>query len=231
MKIQENRDNDPIYQQWKEAQQAYENGEYNQVIVIFDELGKQTKNAKFLFNKALAEIQKREYESALGFLTKAIKADKFLAAAWFVRGTCQHFLEDLPLAILDYTKTLEVMRDNRFVTYAQLGNKFILHRAEVLYNRGIALLQLNLCQRAAEDLALARLYRSSDSSHNIISEIADQTEALRGTGAGELFTYKDLLKQTSKNAQKSNGNPLMESMQAARARLRKVKKNKDPVSS
>jgi len=81
------------------------------------------------------------------------------------------------MALKDFEEALLYLRGNQAINYEQLGLKFKLFSAEVLFNKGLCLLYMNNYQDGMRDLESARLEKVTE-EHSVI----DDALADRGQG-------------------------------------------------
>jgi tetratricopeptide (TPR) repeat protein len=85
--------------------------------------------ARAYCNRALAYMEKSDYDNALNDLTTGIQKDARLPLCYFVRGNLYSKKEDYQKAIEDYTQALQLKPDNpgelvkRGEAYEHLGER------------------------------------------------------------------------------------------------------------
>ena len=79
---------------------------------------------------------------AIDMFTQSVDYDPYLAVSFFHRGLCYYFLGDFNSACSDYSAAIDRLRANTFIDYTQLRLEYKMYRAEVLFNRALALDQL-----------------------------------------------------------------------------------------
>ena len=114
--------------------------------------------SKLHFNLGMLNRGRGDYRRALKYFTISQERDKYFAISFFMRGVCYEEMGfDWPrsknsvekrvgdlvgeartlveCAVLDYTKTLELLQGKVKIDYHQLGLPFMLRVDEVLHNR------------------------------------------------------------------------------------------------
>ncbi len=80
------------------------------------------------------------------------------------------------LALKDFEDALLYLRGNQAINYEQLGLKFRLYSAEVLFNKGLCLVYLGNSTEGLQDMRDAQKEKATE-EHNVIDEaIADGGE-------------------------------------------------------
>lgn len=80
------------------------------------------------------------------------------------------------LAFKDFEDALLYLRGNQAINYEQLGLKFRLYSAEVLFNKGLCLVYLGNADDGLQDMREAQKEKATE-EHNVIDEaIADGGE-------------------------------------------------------
>lgn len=106
----------------------------------------------------------------------AIKADKYLAVAYFQQGVSNFLMGDFEEALANFNDTLLYLRGNKYIDYQQLGLKFKLYSCEVLFNRGLCYIYLQQVDQGLQDLSFAAKEKAVP-DHDVIEEaIREQAE-------------------------------------------------------
>ena len=80
------------------------------------------------------------------------------------------------LALRDFEEALLYLRNNQAINYEQLGLKFKLYSAEVLFNKGLSQIYLGNVDQGLRDMQEARAEKATD-EHNVIDDaLADRGE-------------------------------------------------------
>ncbi|KAI8820006.1 uncharacterized protein EV422DRAFT_487724, partial [Fimicolochytrium jonesii] len=119
---------------WADGVNAYKNSDWDGALDSFQRTGD---FSRVHFNMGIIYTRLDDYESASMCYTNAIGADPYLAVAFFQRAYCAYMTEDYQRADGDYAMALELLRENDFIDYSQLGLKYRLYRCEAHYNRAM----------------------------------------------------------------------------------------------
>lgn len=105
-----------------------------------------------------------------------MKADKYLAVAYFQQGVSNFLVGDFEEALANFNDTLLYLRGNTIIDYDQLGLKFKLFSCEVLFNRGLCYIYLQQIDAGMADLGFA-VKEKATPDHDVIDEaIREQAE-------------------------------------------------------
>eukprot|EP00732_Lithocolla_globosa_P001959 Lithocolla_globosa_v1_NODE_1135_length_2844_cov_18.474364.p2 type:complete len:423 gc:universal NODE_1135_length_2844_cov_18.474364:1554-2822(+) len=165
---------------WQEGCTLFDSGDHGKAYQVFETVASVI-GAKIMFNQGLCQGQQRRYNEAIQALTNAIRADKYFAAAYFMRGVYQHHLNDNQKATQDFTNTIQYLRGNTMIDYQQLGMDYKLHACEVYYNRAFVGSKLGRSDPSYQDLIQAQQLKS-EPKHDAIDT------ALRTQRFDELFS-------------------------------------------
>jgi hypothetical protein len=117
-----------------------------------------------------------EHEAAVERFIAATGLDQYLAVAYFQCGVSNFLLGRYELALKDFDEAFLFLRGNQAINYEQLGLKFKLFSAEVLFNKGLSLIYLGKVQEGLIDMEEARRDKATE-EHNVIDDaIADRGE-------------------------------------------------------
>ena len=95
------------------------------------------------------------------------------------------------LSLRDFDEALLYLRGNQNINYEQLGLKFKLFSAEVLFNKGLSRIYLGDIDEGLRDMQDARNQKATD-EHNVIDDaIADRGEGY--TVFSIVSTFKQLV--------------------------------------
>lgn len=154
---------------WNEGVRAYDAGDYRGAIAAFDKITGSV-GARIYFNKGMAFGAMNQPKEAIDCFTSAVRADKFLAVAYFMRGFFQIQVRGYGKALQDFDNAANYMRGNALIDYKQLGLEFRLYYAEVMFNRGMVQFLMGLNENAFDDLALASQAKM-ERSHDMIDQV------------------------------------------------------------
>jgi len=155
---------------WNDGCQAFDEGDLEKALALFEEIAE---SAKIHFNIGVVLSSIQEHESAAKAYMDAIASDKYLAIAYFQKGTSTFLLGDFETAIEDFSCALEYLRGNALIDYKQLGLDYKLFSCETLYNRGLCYLFMNDEQAGMADLTAAQAEKQTP-DHDIIDEAIEQ---------------------------------------------------------
>ncbi|CCM04385.1 uncharacterized protein FIBRA_06560 [Fibroporia radiculosa] len=119
---------------WAAALKAYDDEDFDKSIELFSTI---SDSSKILTNMGLIYATLGEHEAAVEQFNAAIQLDQYLAVAYFQSGVSNFLLARYPNALDDFADALLYLRGNPSIEYAQLGLKFTLYAAEVLFNKGL----------------------------------------------------------------------------------------------
>lgn len=158
---------------WASALKAYDEEDFDKSLDLFSRIAE---SSKILTNMGLIYATLGEHELAVEQFNTATSLDKYLAVAYFQCGVSNFLLGRYPMALKDFEEALLYLRGNQAINYEQLGLKFKLFSAEVLFNKGLCLLYMNNFQEGMRDLEDARNEKVTE-EHNVIDDaIADRGE-------------------------------------------------------
>ncbi|KZP17793.1 hypothetical protein FIBSPDRAFT_746493, partial [Athelia psychrophila] len=134
-------------------------------------------SSKILTNIGLIHATLGEHEAAVEQFNAATQLDQYLAVAYFQCGVSNFLLGRYELALKDFEEALLYLRGNQAINYEQLGLKFKLYSAEVLFNKGLCLIYMGNLQAGVADLEAASREQAT-AEHAVIDD------ALRDQGDG-----------------------------------------------
>ncbi|KAI8799246.1 hypothetical protein BJ742DRAFT_158384 [Cladochytrium replicatum] len=140
-------------QAWVNGINAYQKEDFTAAIEYFREIGDYS---RILFNMAMIYSRLDDHDGAIQIYTRALRADPYLAVAYFQRAYSYFILDDYNSAYDDFSQALDLLLDNDAIDYTQMGLKYQLYRCEILFNRAMSLQQLNADSQANQDLSEAR---------------------------------------------------------------------------
>ncbi|THU98505.1 hypothetical protein K435DRAFT_660792 [Dendrothele bispora CBS 962.96] len=162
---------------WDSALRAFDAKDYETALATFESF---SDTSKIVTNIGLIRVLQGEYELATKSFSDAIELDKFLAIAYafFQRGVCHLHLKLFEKASEDFGETQIKLRGNTYINYEELGLSFMLHSAEVLFNRAKALVHTGrkeegatYLQRAISACSEERHARIKDASATSIEDM------------------------------------------------------------
>jgi len=159
---------------WVEALKAYDDQDFEKSLDQFQRIAD---SSKILVNIGLIYATLGEHEAAVESFNAATGLDQFLAVAYFQCGVSNFLLGRFDLAYKDFEEAYLYLRGNESIKYEQLGLKFNLYSAEVLFNRGLSQIYLNRSSEGMADLEAARKEKVTP-EHDVIDD------ALRDQGEG-----------------------------------------------
>ncbi|KAH7926948.1 hypothetical protein BV22DRAFT_1127733 [Leucogyrophana mollusca] len=159
---------------WAAALKAYDAQDFENALDLFSRIAD---SSKILTNMGLIYATIGEHEAAVEQFTAATNLDSYLAVAYFQCGVSNFLLSRYDLALRDFDEALLYLRGNQAINYEQIGLKFKLFSAEVLFNKGLSRIYLGYAQEGMFDLEEARKEKVTD-DHNVIDD------AIRDRGEG-----------------------------------------------
>ncbi|KAJ3933007.1 MAG: NADPH oxidase regulator NoxR [Lentinula lateritia] len=158
---------------WSAALKAYDEEDFEKSLDLFSRIAD---SSKILTNMGLIYATLGEHEAAVDKFIEATGLDSFLAVAYFQCGVSNFLLARYDLALKDFEEALLYLRGNQAINYEQLGLKFKLFSAEVLFNKGLSQIYLGSVDAGLADMQEARKDKATD-EHNVIDDaIADRGE-------------------------------------------------------
>ncbi|KAJ7729531.1 NADPH oxidase regulator NoxR [Mycena maculata] len=158
---------------WDAALKAYDEEDFEKALDLF---GRIADSSKILTNMGLIYATLGEHEAAVERFIEATGLDTYLAVAYFQCGVSNFLLARYELAYKDFEEALLYLRGNQAINYEQLGLKFRLFSAEVLFNQGLSLIYLGRTDEGLADMEEAKRVKATD-EHNVIDDaIQDRGE-------------------------------------------------------
>ncbi|TFK80518.1 hypothetical protein K466DRAFT_591793 [Polyporus arcularius HHB13444] len=158
---------------WAAALQAYDQEDFERSLELFAKIAD---SSKILTNIGLIYATLGEHEAAVEQFTAATELDQYLAVAYFQCGVSNFLLARYDAAYNDFSSALLYLRGNQFINYEQLGLKFKLFSAEVLFNRGLTQIYMGQLQEGLADMEDARREKATE-EHGVIDDaIQDRGE-------------------------------------------------------
>lgn len=158
---------------WAAALKAYDEEDFEKSLDLFSRIAD---SSKILTNIGLIYATLGEHEAAVEKFIEATGLDTYLAVAYFQCGVSNFLLARYDLAYKDFEEALLYLRGNQAINYEQLGLKFRLFSAEVLFNKGLAQIYMGRTEEGLADMQEARKEKATD-EHSVIDDaIADRGE-------------------------------------------------------
>ncbi|KAI6007777.1 hypothetical protein F5J12DRAFT_830652 [Pisolithus orientalis] len=151
---------------WDSALKAYDKQNFSTSLELFSQIAD---SSKILTNMGLIYATIGKHEAAIEHFNAATNLDKFLAIAYFQCGVSNFLLGRYDAAYAKFQDAYLYLRGNRFINYEQLGLKFKLFSAEVLFNRGLSQLYLGYA-KGMSDLEQARKEKEVI-GHEVIDDV------------------------------------------------------------
>lgn len=156
---------------WAAALKAYDEEDFQRSLELFSRIAD---SSKILTNMGLIYATLGEHQEAVRHFAEATSLDQYLAVAYFQSGVSNFLLGQFEAAFRDFDETLLYLRGNQTIDYEQLGLKFRLYSAEVIFNRGLCMVNLGEMDKGLQMMQEARMEKATD-EHNVIDEaLADQ---------------------------------------------------------
>ncbi|KAB5589583.1 NADPH oxidase regulator NoxR [Ceratobasidium theobromae] len=110
-----------------------------------------------------------EHGRAIEYFSRATELDSYLAIAYFQCGVSYFLLGNFEGAFQQFESALMWLRGNQAINYEQIGLNFRLYTAEVLFNRGLCLLNMGRDEEGMQDLRTA-LAEKVTPEHGVIDD-------------------------------------------------------------
>jgi tetratricopeptide (TPR) repeat protein len=159
---------------WAAALKAYDEEDLERSLELFSRIAD---TSKILTNIGLIFATLGEHETAVAKFIEATRLDQHLAVAFFQCGVSNFLLGRFELALKDFDEALLHLRGNHDIRYEQIGLKFQLYSAEVLFNRGLSNIYLGRLQEGLVDMQDAKKDKMTE-EHGVIDD------AIRDRGEG-----------------------------------------------
>jgi len=158
---------------WAAALKAYDEEDFEKSLDLFSRIAD---SSKILTNMGLIYATLGEHEAAVERFIEATSLDQYLAVAYFQCGVSNFLLTRYELAYKDFEEAYLYLRGNQDINYDQIGLKFRLFSAEVLFNKGLSQIYLGRMQEGLADMEEARRDKATE-EHNVIDDaIQDRGE-------------------------------------------------------
>ncbi|QRV98858.1 neutrophil cytosol factor 2 [Ceratobasidium sp. AG-Ba] len=159
---------------WANALSAYDAQDFPQALQLFEPIAD---TSRILTNIGLILATLGEHERAVENFLYATELDNYLAIAYFQAGVSLFLLNRFDEAFEQFDSAFMWLRGNQAINYEQLGLNFRLYLAEILFNRGLCLLNLGRVSEGLADLQAAQKEKVTP-EHDVVDE------ALRDDGDG-----------------------------------------------
>lgn len=158
---------------WAAALKAYDEEDFEKSLDLFSRIAD---SSKIQTNMGLIYATLGEHEAAVERFIEATSLDQYLAVAYFQCGVSNFLLTRYELAFKDFEEAFLYLRGNQDINYEQLGLKFRLFSAEVLFNKGLSQVYLGRLKEGLADMEEARRDKATE-EHNVIDDaIQDRGE-------------------------------------------------------
>ncbi|KAJ6497758.1 NADPH oxidase regulator NoxR [Mycena sanguinolenta] len=177
---------------WAAALKAYDEEDFEKSLDLFSGIAD---SSKILTNMGLIYATLGDHEAAVERFNEATGLDTYLAVAYFQCGVSNFLLARYELAHKDFEEALLYLRGNqamwvpfihvskivhfdssRYSNYEQLGLRFRLFSAEVLFNQGLSLIYMGRTEEGLADMEEAKRAKATE-EHNVIDDaITDRGE-------------------------------------------------------
>jgi tetratricopeptide (TPR) repeat protein len=152
---------------WTTAAKLYEQGGSKNALNSFSTL---RDYSKVNFNIGVIHQGNHQHDTALEYFDTSLTKDAYFALALFQRAYSLFLLEEYDLALDDLDSVVELLLDNDYIDYAQLGMTFKLYKCEALYNRGLVLQQIGDELAGTRDIQAAQKVAITDAQLSTINE-------------------------------------------------------------
>lgn len=126
-------------EKWVDALDSFDCLDYAEAYSKFTKFAS---NSREYFNIVQCLLKLDNVDEALEYLNYCLSRDKHFALAYFHRGSLNFKQGYIDNSLNDFQNSLELLRENQFIDYEQLGINFVLHRCEILFNIGLCLFEL-----------------------------------------------------------------------------------------
>ncbi|KAF9225110.1 hypothetical protein BS17DRAFT_750579 [Gyrodon lividus] len=158
---------------WAAALEAYDKQHFDEALKLFSQI---SDTSKILTNMGIIYATIGEHDVAVEHFTAATNLDPYLAIAHFQCGVSNFLLGRYDLALTKFQDAYLYLRGNQAIDYEQIGLKFKLYSAEVLFNKGLSQIYLGYPQEGMHDLDEARKEKAIE-EHDVIDDaIRDRGE-------------------------------------------------------
>ncbi|KAL2911725.1 hypothetical protein HK105_208782 [Polyrhizophydium stewartii] len=149
---------------WVQGVEAYKRGDLEGALAAFEPI---LSLSKVAFNAGMIYTRFNDHASADTMYSAALAADPYLAVAFLQKAYAYFVLQDYSRAERCYNMIVELLLENDYIDYTQLGLKYRLYRCEVFFNRAMCAQLRGDDARALQDITAAqRCARTPD--HNAV---------------------------------------------------------------
>lgn len=159
---------------WAAALKAYDEQDFEKALELFSAIAD---SSKILTNMGLIYATMGEHKLAIEKFQEATRLDQYLAIAYFQWGVSNFLLNNFQRAYDNFDDALHHLRGNQDINYEQLGLKFRLYAAEVVFNKGICQIYRGRVQDGLDTMDIASQIKVTE-EHAVIDE------AIRDRGDG-----------------------------------------------
>ncbi|KAI9188932.1 hypothetical protein H9P43_000354 [Blastocladiella emersonii ATCC 22665] len=177
--------------QWDEAVKAYESGDYEAALDLFQPIAD---SSKIHYNLGMIYQSLGQHEDAIMAFGDSIGCDNFLSVAYFQQGVSLYILGSFEQADAVFEDALIYFRGTHAIDYTQLGLEYKLYACEVMYNRALVLFQLG-----DEGAALQLLAQAAKAKHIPDHDIINEAMQYRGDGCQLFQVPANLLYKPAKH--------------------------------
>lgn len=151
---------------WAAALKAYDEEDFEKSLQVFADIAD---SSKILVNIGLIYATLGEHEAAVEQFIAATELDSFLAVAYFQCGVSNFLLQRYELAFKDFEAALLYLRGNQNINYEQLGLKFKLYSAEVMFNKALSQVYMGDAAGGLAEMEEAKKEKATE-EHNVIDD-------------------------------------------------------------
>ncbi|KAG8859707.1 hypothetical protein FRB96_004281 [Tulasnella sp. 330] len=151
---------------WAAALEAYDAQDYDSSLDLFSKIAD---NSKIFTNIGIIHASLGEHEAAVEAFAAATSLDNYLSIAYFQAGVSNFLMGRYDTALQEFEDAFKVLRGHESINYEQLGLKYKLHSAAVLFNQGITMINLGNPDRGMQLLKDALALRAID-DHDVIAD-------------------------------------------------------------
>ncbi|KAJ3325255.1 hypothetical protein HDV06_005012 [Boothiomyces sp. JEL0866] len=157
---------------WIQGNDLYRAGDLKGALEALRHVGAYS---KILFNIGMIYSRTDDFESAEIMYDQALNQDKYLAVAAFQKGFACSMQGKFYEAEECYRMVIELLHDNEYIDYQQLGMDYKVYKCETLYNLGICCYQLEKDRESASFIDEARRTAKTSDQKTIIANSDSQT--------------------------------------------------------
>ncbi|KAJ3262214.1 hypothetical protein HK103_002627 [Boothiomyces macroporosus] len=189
---------------WIQGNDLYRAGDLKGALEALRHVGAYS---KILFNIGMIYSRTDDFESAEIMYDQALNQDKYLAVAAFQKGFACSMQGKFYEAEECYRTVIELLLENEFIDYQQLGMDYKVYKCETLYNLGICCYQLEKDRESASFIDEARRTAKTSDQKTIIANSDSQT--LFSVPFGSIFEVPDNKKKNLEKKEFITGGKLV----------------------